>query len=469
MGAIPLSFAAFKRSLFPEAVTVNVLVERDPTNPSATLALIARPGLEVFATVGTAPIRGVFQKQGLFDNDALIVANDTLYRVSSAGSVTALTGTIAGDDLVVMDGGLDADYYSIVRIATGSKLYKASSQTGAVVEEAFPTTGGAGATSVGFLAGYWLATEAGSDAVYYQIPAASTWNALQFASAEYAPDPNVGLVVVGDIAWLGGAATLEGWIVTGNPSSPLEPAGGLKFDYGFRTQHAAVNCGGTLVFVDHHCSVRMTEGGEPVIISDNGLAEQIRRTSAVDLRASFFVKDQHPCYVLTLGSDATWIYDLASKAWTRATSTARDFWRAHLFCNIGDTVLAADALSAQVWRLDPDRRTDGDDTFTVEFTAFLSVPEGSVGVSNIVLDCLTGDAPRSGQGSAPLIGMQLSRDRGRTWGPTRFRGLGATGEWTKTPRWNGCGDARAPMGLMVKFYVSDPVGRWFSAVRANVA
>lgn len=464
-----LSFAAFKRSLFPEAVTVNCLVERDPTNPNAPLVLISRPGLEAFATVGTAPIRAIWQKAGLFANAALIVASGVVYTLDSSGATVTYTGvSVAGDDLVDIDGGLDADLNSIARIATGDAMYKVADD-GTVVQEDFPVSGGAGATSVGFLAGYWLGVEAGTDAIYYQIPAASTWNALQFASAEYAPDKIVALVVAGEVAWFGGEATLEGWRATGNASSPLEPYGGLKFDIGCLTRNAAINCRGTFVFVDSDCSVRMTSGGEPKVISDNGLAEQIRRTPVADIRASFYLKDQHPCYVLTLGSDATWIYDLSSQAWTRANSDGYAFWRAHLFCNIGDTVLAADALSNQVWRMDPDRYTDGSDTFTKEFTAFLSIPEGAVGLGNIEVTMTTGFSPRTGQGSDPLVGMQLARDGGRTWGPERFRGLGLTGQYNKRVRWNGCGMATAPNGLMAKFYVSDPVGFRVSAVRANVA
>jgi hypothetical protein len=355
---------------------------------------------------------------------------------------------------------------SVARIANGTALYKVAS--GSVTQEDFPEAGGAGASSVGYIGGYWLATQAGTDVVYILIPAGTQWDPIEFATAEYAPDKVVAIRVSGEIAWLLGEASLEGWRITGDATLPFAPAGGLKFDIGCRSRSAAVNCKGTLIFVDSECGVRLTNGGEPRLISDDGLAEQIRRCDAMDMRASFYVKDGHPCYVLTLGSDSTWICDLSSEAWTTANSQGYDYWRADLFCNIGDTVLARDVLSNQIYRLDPDLRTDAGSTFTKVFTAVLPAPEVPVMVGNLQLTCLSGDAPRTGQGSDPLVVMKASRNRGKTWGPEKSRGLGATGQWGKAPRWNALGTAPAPQGMWFGFFCSDPVGLRIDAVRINV-
>jgi hypothetical protein len=463
-----LVFAASKRTGFPEAIARNVLVETDPTSGSEPIALIARFGLEAYKTVGTAPIRCVFQKQGLFDDDALILASTTLYRVSTTGSVTALSGTVAGDDLVDIDAALDADLNSVARIATGNALYLVEGVTNTVVQETFPDSGNAGATSVQHISGYWVATEAGTDAAYYIEPAGSTWNALQFASAEYAPDKLKGARVVGEIIWLLGESTLEGWRVTGDATSPLEPVGGLKFDVGCLSLFAAVNCRGTLIFVDADGSVRMTAGGEPSVISDSGLAEQVRRTAAADVRASFFIKDQHPVYVLTLGAGSTWLYDLSSKRWTTATSATLSYWRADLFCNQAGAVLARDALSNQIYRLDPDLLSDAGATFAMEFCAVIETKERSIPVANVELHCEVGGSPRAGQGSDPKVVLQISSDGTKTYGDARERGLGATGDYAKRPRWASLGTARAPRGYWLKFLISDPVVRRVSGVAFNV-
>lgn len=466
MSGLPLIFAAHKRTGFSEAVTVNCLVEADPTNPSQPLALIARPGLEAFEQVGNAPRRGVFQKQGIFDGEALILMDDTLWRLSESGTAVAFSGTVAGDGLVVMDGGLDEDSESVVRIATGTAMYIV--QGTAVLPEDFPDSGNAGATSVTYLGGYWIGTETGTDFAYYIEPVGVTWTPLEFAAAEYKPDKLKGAVTVGEIAWLLGEASLEGWRATGDASSQLEPAGGLKFDIGCRSLYAVSNVKGTLIFVDDTCQVRLTSGGEPVIISGHGLAEQIRRVSAASLRASWFIIDGHLVWVLYLGTTATWLYDLTSKAWTRADSQGYDYWRADNFCTVGDTVLATDALSNEVYRVDPDVLGDDGDTFTMSFAAYIEAKERAVPLANLELHCHVGGSPMTGQGSDPLVVMKMSGDAGKTYGDPEEAGLGGTGDYLQRVRWNALGTAFPPFGTWFQFFISDPVVRRVSGGAVNV-
>lgn len=468
MGApIPIAFASNRRSGFPAALALNCLSERSPTKPSSIDAMIARAGLEAFLQVGQAPIRGVFAKAGLLDNRAFIVAQNAAYLVTSAGVVTTLTGTVAGDDLVDIDGGLDADYNSIIRIANGSALYKYDSSGVSVSAEDFPTTGGAGATSVAFWGGYWVATEVGSDATYRQVPASTTWDPLEFASAEYAPDPLKGLRVIGDQAALLGSASTEMWFLTGDSDDPMRPVAGLKFDIGCRNIAAAVNCKGSLIWVTDDSAVVLSEGGAPRLISDNGLAEQIRGVADVELSASFFVKDQHPCYVLHLGTTATKVYDLSTQRWSDFSSLGYDYWRPLLFANLGDVVICSDRNSNQTWKLDPDLGTDASDPFPMSFYAFLDVPEGTAQIGNVEVDAHRGSAVSPDPDDEQILVMEISRDDGASWSSPRERGMGAWGQRTKRIRYNGCGLARAP-GAILKFSCSGAGRRRFSAVRANV-
>jgi hypothetical protein len=221
-----------------------------------------------------------------------------------------------------------------------------------------------------------------------------------------------------------------------------------------------------LIWVDNNCAVRMFEGGEPVIISDNGLAEQIRQVDAMDLRASTFSTDQHVYYELTLGTSATWRYDLSTKNWTRVNSYGLDYSRTHLFANLGDTAIALDAITNDIWRLDPDRATDGDDTFTVEFMAFAEV-EQPTPCASVELTCEVGGSPREGQGSDSLMRMRYSDDDGKTWSRFFDRGLGATGEYSTRVKWNALGFIRRRR--IFHFQCSDPTRRRFSRLLMNAA
>lgn len=466
MATAQLYLGAYQRSGFPSAAALNVLAERDPTSQVNPTALIARPGLAALQTVGTAPIRAIFQRNGLYGDAAIVVDSTQPYTLTAGGVATAFTGTtIAGSDLVDIAAAQDSGGVSIARFANGSAMYLATGTS--LAAETFPDSGNAGATSVQYIGGYWLGSVPDTDFAYYIPPGSTTWGAIQFAAAEYAFDRLVGIRVFGELIAMLGEETTEIWRLTGDAASPLEPAGGLKFDVGCRNIFAAVNCAGTLVWVDQNGSVWMTSGGSPTLISGHSEAEQFRNAAAADIRATYWVKDQHPVCQFTLGTDATLIYDLTSKTWTNASSLGVDYWRAHLACNIGDAVLMADSLSNQVWTMDPDRRTDGDDVFTVRFMARIEVPEGVMPLASVTLDCLLGDAPRTGQGSDPLIGMGVYRD-GFTPPTVSYRSTGITGHRTVSPRWNAQGMLRSPFGGLLEFTVSDPVGRRFSAVRYNV-
>lgn len=465
MTQIPLSLGAHQRSLSPEAVLVNAYVESAPTQQATATAIRARPGLGSFTTAGVSANRGMVSKPGLFGDAALLVQGTSVYTLTAAGVATQITGTLAGQNAVDIDAGQDADLNSVGRVATGSALYKIT--TDAVTEEDFPTDGGAGASSVCYHRGFWLASEAGTDLVYYQVPGDDNWTALSFASAEFAPDPVVAIRTLGEQLWLLGAVSYEAWALTGEASPALAPYGGLVGNVGCRARAAAASLPGAVLWVDNVSQVRLTVGGVPEVISDPGLTEQIRSTSASDLRASWFAVDGHTFYVLTLGTNATWVYDLTSRKWAKWSSGTFDFLRVGQFAVLGERAICADLLSSAVYAVDPDRRDDAGVEFPVEFMAFLDLAEGQASCANVRLKCEVGDAPRTGQGSDPKIQMRYSGDEGKSWSGWRERSLGITGASLTEVRWNGLGQIRAPFGRIFHFRVSDPVGRRFSDVRMN--
>lgn len=466
MSDVTISLGAYKRSLEPEAILLNAFVEAAPTQQAKSVAIRARAGHSLFKTIGSAPLRGMTNRTGLFTDRALILMSSTLYLLDSTGASTALSGTVAGLDLVDMDMGQDADLNSEAWIATGSKLYRATDTT--VTEEVFPSSGGAGASTVCCFRGFVLASETGTDQVFVRVPGDTSWVPLSFVSAEYSPDKVIAIRRLGEQIWFLGQSTAEAWALGGTANPPLEPYGGIVYDFGCRTKTSAVSMPDALVWVDDACQVRLTEGGAPKIISDSGLAEQIAAVAASDLRASWYQKDGHFFYHLTLQGVATWVYDLTTQQWHRRSTYGYDYSRISQFATIGDVVLAANSVANEIYMLDNTLRTDAGNTFSVEFTGFIDLPEGKLMCANLELICEVGNAPYTGQGSAPVIQMRLSKDNAKRWGPWRERTLGVEGASSTRVRWSGNGMIEAPYGMIAHFRVSDPVGRRFSGLRINV-
>jgi hypothetical protein len=71
----------------------------------------------------------------------------------------------------------------------------------------------------------------------------------------------------------------------------------------------------------------------------------------------------------------------------------------------------------------------------------------------------------SGQGSNPVILLEISKDGGHTWSQPHPASLGAIGEYKKRAIWNRLGQAR---DWLFRFTVTDPVKTVFVAAWAKV-
>jgi len=464
MAEIPFALGASLRGVGrpPGFLTQNMFAE--VTASTGAPSLFGRAGLEAFATVGNGPVRGIFRRSGLFDGDTLVLSGDTLYRLTAGGVATAFTGTVPGTERVRIDAGPNADGDSEARIALGSLgIYLAIGTT--VSTEAFPDD--AGVTDVIFIRGFWIAIRYDTQVLYSRVPGDTQWDAITFTSAEYEPDKAVGLGKLGDTVLVIGEASVEPFALTGNAANPLAPYGGSAEDIGGRARDTIVSdLPGAVYMVGNDCAVyRMTP--RPEVISDPALAERIRLSDAMDLRAWGFAQDQHEFIVVSLSTE-TWVYDASTKLWAPWTSDGYSYFRGHLGCEVSGVVFAADALtnSGRIWRINPEKLTDDGDEIDCIATAYDRLDEGSQVVSNLVLECARGWAPLTGQGSDPLVSMRYSDDM-ETWSDWRPRTLGAAGRYKDKARWNALGTMRAP-GRLYQFKATDPTVRRFTRVNKNV-
>lgn len=463
-----ISFGAYERTGNPDLVALNCYAEQVPGPSGPTLQLRQRPSFENFKVVGTGPLRNGVAKDGVFSGASIILSGSVVWMLDESGTATAFSGVaVGGSGFADMDLGQDSDLNSVCRIATGEGLYKVDLANG-VVRETFPVA--AGASSAQFHRGFWAASGSGTQQGYSLVPGDTTWLPLSFASAEFSPDPLVGIRNRADQIGLMGSTTFEPWTLTGSASPAMAPYGGINGDFGCRSLAAAVNCEGSLVFPDNKCRVRRWDGGLANVISGPGLAALIRKVAPADLKAWTYQTDSHRFYVLNIGSNSTWVYDLdgSGAQWTKAASPGYDYLRACLGATMGDTTIALDTTSAQVYRLNPDRKTDGTSAVQVICTAIVAGQDQAIPCSNVTMLMDFGAGPYTGQGSAPLISMRYSDNQAKTWSGWDERPLPVTGDYDDLPRWNGMGDIPPVMGRIFQFMVSDPVGVVFKRVLLNL-
>lgn len=462
MAQIALSYGANERLRFPPLAALNVIAEPNPT--VAKLAILGRPTLSAFTTAGDGPIRGVFQKSGMFGDAAVIVSGQLAYLVAENGAVTACTGAIPGFGLVDMDGAVNTSGVTSVdevRIATGSELLLLTGTT--VAAEAFPDD--AGVTSIMALRGFWIAVRADSQIGYIKIPGGS-WQALDAVSAEKQPDALIAAWPLGDLTIFLGAASLEGWQFTGEASPPIAPVPGQTFDnVGLLSVNAVTSNASALYFVGSDFAV-YEYSTYPKVISDFALTQAIRNTDASLIRMGTLTLDQHNYIVVRLANDATWVFDLATRIWSPWASKSLAYFRPHLFSQIGGRALAYDSSLGTIWTLRPDGLSDGDDEVIRRFTGFVPLQSGVGYADSISLDVEVGVGLVTGQGSDPQIGLSISTDGGRTWEPPVWEPLGRMGETETRVIWRRLGQFDAP-GLMLMWELSDPVSLRVSAAWIN--
>lgn len=231
----------------------------------------------------------------------------------------------------------------------------------------------------------------GTSGRFYWINPGETWiDPLSFATTESNPDSIVSVQVIGDQLWFLGKDSIEIWSATGDPDLPFAKINGLTMNYGsLEGTDATIN--NILFFADTTGIVYSVSGGAPTRISTNAIEEKVRQfqqninyyTSAelvFKFRAWTYSADGHLFYVLNLGDENTFVYDLTSDQWTRWNNYNSSILRQHAGCSIfasieipysdsmllikSNPVIVGDIYSGTLWAVDPSYKYDDNTTRT---------------------------------------------------------------------------------------------------------
>lgn len=98
---IPLGTSDWKRSVAdePDVAILNRYYEQNPTNLSTQVALLSRPSLKRYLSVGAGPIRSIYSQPGSFEDALFVVSYDEIYRVDQDETVTFIANGLAGASL----------------------------------------------------------------------------------------------------------------------------------------------------------------------------------------------------------------------------------------------------------------------------------------------------------------------------------------------------------------------------------
>jgi hypothetical protein len=390
----------------------------EASDGKSPVTLHGAPGLNLVATYGSGPVRGIRYMDGV----RYVVSGGSLY--GPAGAIGGVSGT---GPVIMSDNGTQL---VIVTDSNAGYVYTVAGGLAAISDPDFP-----GATSVDYLDGYFLFTEPDSGIFFISaLNDATDIDALDFASAESAPDNLVRVFVDHREVWLMGVDTCEIWTNTGASLFPFERLPGAINEKGLRGKHTVAKADNSIFWVDRDGIVRRAaDGYTPVRISTHAVEYAISKGDLDRAEAVSYAQEGHEFYSLTVPGAGTFVYDAATQLWHERESAGADRWRAAGFARYAGVQYVGDFENGNVYALDLDKYTENG---TEQIAEMLFPPisfEGSrFRVHSVRLDM------EAGTGDTPLVMLQTSKD-GKTWSNEAWRDFGALGDYAKRVVWRRLG------------------------------
>lgn len=447
-----------ERSLpFDTQETINLYPVVDETGEGKeAAALYGTPGLTTFATCGAGVIRGVFAAA---NGRAFVVSGNTLYEVDSGGTATSRGAITTSAGTVTMD-----ENGTQLAICDGTSVYiftYATNALAAVSDVDLPSSG-----TLCFLDGYFIVSKNSSGAFYISsLYDGTAWDALDFATAESSPDNLVRVFNGLGQLWLFGNKTTEIWSNVGGSGFPFERINGAKMEVGCVAKHSVVNMGNALYWLGRDSRgggvVYKASGYTPQRISTHAIEYKLQQAGDLsNLVAYSYQQDGHTFYVLTgTGLGTTLVYDEQTGLWhERAYLNGEGNYEIQLAAShmyIFDKHLVGDRSSGNLYELSLDVYTDnGQEIKRKRILSHVGDEGKRFKINSFRVDFERGVGLTSGQGSAPVASLRVSKDGGRSWSDEYTASIGAMGVRLPKCEWRRLGYFEL---FTAELTISDPV------------
>lgn len=263
----------------------------------------AAPGLVLFADPGRKYPRAAT----VFDAEVLLAFDGRLTRFNSAGTVSDIGPILPGAAVSIARNG---NYAAIV---ANGEYY---TWDGAALEKVTPGAAYV-AGSVATIGPYTAVTQLGGRVIQWSnIADATTFNPLNFASAEMTEDPIVRAIAHSGQLFVFKENFLERWTLTGVAGADIARIPGGDEPIGLAAFNLVCSFAGGMAFVSSRGNVILYGSGaiSPPQVNDAIAAETPAGLVYYDWAGHGFLS-------LTFPSGSAWVYDLATGEWHE-----RDAW-----------------------------------------------------------------------------------------------------------------------------------------------
>ena len=480
----PAFCGAFYQALSPSIAAdqaVNVYTETRKVPGSAKqVTMYGTPGLVLETTLATYPNRGWFTENGR----TWVVSGDTLYERTAAATYVS-RGTISDDGFPVSfsSNGKGGDQLGI---SGGGAIYMLDTVTDVLTGPvALPFSG---PVLLVFIDGYFITNQANTPVQWFSaIEDGTSWDALDFFTRSNTADNTVGIAVMRDRIWVLGGKTTTLYYDSGDADTPFLPYPGTTIQTGLVSAWLLNLYNDTLFWV-----AESPRGQRRVVAATEPAAQDISTppidlflngaTTLTDARMLNYEQDGH-LFVAIAAPSATGdlkvpAYDVTEKLWHfragwDSVQGRYTRWRAAGSTAVGGTVLVGDYLTGAVYSLSLSAYDDNGSVIRRERTTpYIGAENQWVFIDQVELGMQPGVGLTSGQGSDPLVNLEISRDGAHTWVSAGTATLGKLGDYVARAIWRRLGRVRLDR-LVIRVTQTDPVktvwgpGLWFSATQGT--
>ena len=438
---------------------VNLFPEVVPEGGKEPGFLNRAPGLRLLATVGSGPIRGMWQ----YGDYGYVVSGVELYKIDTAYASTLL-GTVTGSGPVSM---VDNGTQLFIACNPDGFIYNALTNVFQQITDVdFP-----GAQMVGYVDGYFVFTEPNSQRFWItSILEGTQVDPLDFASAEGDPDNLVSMIIDHREIWLFGNNSIEVWYDAGAPTFPFQRIQGAVNEIGCSATYSVAKLDNSIFWLGGDKRgkgiIYRADGYTGKRVSTHAVEWQIQQYSTIsDAVAYSYQQDGHAFYVISFPTaNATWVYDVSAQVWhERAGFLNGAFVRHRSNCQMqfNGTTIVGDYENSNLYAFDLDVYADNGDVQRWLRT-WRALPTGQNNLKRtahhvLQIDCETGTGLVTGQGSNPQFMLRFSDDGGHNWSNERWTSGGKIGATNTRVIYRRLGMTLALRDRVYELSGSDPV------------
>lgn len=441
-----------------ECTNLFIEVAKDGKTPAA---LYGTPGLDLLITIGSGPIRAEHKMGGLL----YVLSGNTLYEITNEFVATS-KGTVEssddGDIATTMDDN-GIQLCICVPVEGNAYIYTVSSGLAIISDNDWVA-----ADSVFFIDTYFIFSR--SNSARWHISGSNdgtTYNALEFATAESKSDLLKRVFVLQDRIWLFGDESIEQWQNTANADFPFEKIIGGTLERGCGAMGSVAQLDNTVYWLGDDNNIYRA-GEAPERISTHAVEFAISGYEVVvDARGYTYVQGGHTFYILTFPTeDVTWGYDVSTQMWHKRSSdgTGRHLGNTYSYFNRNHVI--GDSVNGNLYKFNLDTYTDnGSIIKRTRITKPLFKENRRVFMSRLQIDFESGVGLNLGQGSDPKVMLSWSDDGGKTFGNEHWRSIGKIGQYGFRAIWRKLGQFYQ---RTFKLEITDPIKVVITSAQADV-